>query len=152
MVRALTEHYGSPGRLADYRRQFERTVRRDGEDPLDFAVAIAVKAFGDMGPNARSCLIRDQFIVGHPDRDLWWHLDSVPPDTPIGDIVNRCRVWESQADTDARRVSKPTPEKVRRVCVVSETTFVPTEQVVAAVTSPSVRLADLETAQALPPH
>ena len=24
LVRALSEHYGSPGRLAEYRRQFER--------------------------------------------------------------------------------------------------------------------------------
>ena len=27
LVDALTAHYGSPGRLADYRRQFERTTR-----------------------------------------------------------------------------------------------------------------------------
>ena len=33
LVEALTDHNGSPGRLADYRRQFERTVRQDGEDP-----------------------------------------------------------------------------------------------------------------------
>ena len=49
----LTEHYGSPGRLADYRRQFERTTRQEGEDPSIFALeTLAVKAFGDMGPNA----------------------------------------------------------------------------------------------------
>ena len=57
LVRALTDHYGSPGRLADYRRQFERTVRQDGEDPSTFDVALetlTVKAFGDMGPNART--------------------------------------------------------------------------------------------------
>ena len=33
LVDALTAHYGSPGRLADYRRQFERTTRTVGEDP-----------------------------------------------------------------------------------------------------------------------
>ena len=27
LVDALTTHYGSPGRLADYRRQFEKTTR-----------------------------------------------------------------------------------------------------------------------------
>ena len=32
LVDALTAHYGSPGRLADYRRQFERTTRTIGED------------------------------------------------------------------------------------------------------------------------
>ena len=52
LVDALSEHYGSPGRLADYRRQFEKTTRTAGEDPSIFAVALetlAVKAFGDMG-------------------------------------------------------------------------------------------------------
>ena len=28
LIGALTAHYGSPGRLADYRRQFEKTTRR----------------------------------------------------------------------------------------------------------------------------
>ena len=55
LVGALSDHYVSPGRLADYRRQFEKTVWQDGEDPSKFAVALetlAVKAFGDIGPNA----------------------------------------------------------------------------------------------------
>ena len=48
---ALTEHYGSPGRLADYRRQFERTARKEVKDPSVFAIVLetlAVKAFGDL--------------------------------------------------------------------------------------------------------
>ena len=55
LVAALTVHYGSPGRLADYRRQFERTTRTVGEDPAIFATvleSLAVKAFGDMGQTA----------------------------------------------------------------------------------------------------
>ena len=32
LVGALTEHHGSPGRLADYQRQFDRTTRHEGED------------------------------------------------------------------------------------------------------------------------
>ena len=55
LVDTLTAHYGSPGRLADYRRQFERTIRTVGEDPAIFATALetlAVKAFGDMGQTA----------------------------------------------------------------------------------------------------
>ena len=58
LVDALTAHYGSLGRLADYRRQFERTV---WEDPAIFATALetlGVKAFGDMGQMARLRLIR----------------------------------------------------------------------------------------------
>ena len=56
LVDALTAHYGSPDRLADYRRQFKRTTRTVGEDPTIFATALetlAVKAFGDMGQTAR---------------------------------------------------------------------------------------------------
>ena len=67
LVDALTAHYGSPGRLADYRRQFERTTRTVGEDPAIFATTLetlAVKAFGDMGQTARLRLIRDRFIDG----------------------------------------------------------------------------------------
>ena len=55
LVGALTEHYGSPGWLADYQRQFERMTRHEGEDPSTFAIALdtlAVKEFGDMGANA----------------------------------------------------------------------------------------------------
>ena len=33
LVDALSAHYGSPGRLADYRRQFEKMTRSAGEDP-----------------------------------------------------------------------------------------------------------------------
>ena len=85
LVDALTAHYGSPGRLADYRRQFERTTktRTVGEDPAIFATALetlAVKAFGDMGQTARLRLIRDRFIAGHSSCELCQHLDSVPPE------------------------------------------------------------------------
>ena len=68
LVDALSAHYGSPGRLADYRRQFERTTRKSGEDPSIFATALetlAIKAFGNMGRTARLRLIRDRFIAGH---------------------------------------------------------------------------------------
>ena len=107
LVDALTAHYGSPG------RQFERTTRKVGEDLEIFATALetlAVKAFGDMGQTARLRLIRDRFIAGHDNCDLRRHLDSVPPETPIRDVVDRCRVWESHADPIVRRMTKPTPD------------------------------------------
>ena len=110
---ALTAHYGSPGRLADYRRHFERTTTSVGEDPAIFATALetlAVKAFGDMGQTARLRLIRDRFIAGHSNCDLRRHLDSVSPETPIRHVVDRCRVWESHADSAVRRISKPNPD------------------------------------------
>ena len=113
LVDALTAHYGSPGRLADYRRQFERTTRTVGEDPAIFATALetlAVKAFGDMGQTAQLRLIRDRFLAGHSNCDLRRHLDSVSLETPIRDVVDRCRVWESHADPAVRRISKPNPD------------------------------------------
>ena len=66
-----------------------------GEDPSNFAITLetlAVKAFGNMGQIARLRLIRDRFIAGHENCDLRRYLDYVPPDTPLRDIVDRCRV------------------------------------------------------------
>ena len=70
---ALSSHYGSPGRLANYRREFDKTVRKRGEDPSNFTISLetfAVKAFGNMGQTARLRLIRDRFIAGHESCDL----------------------------------------------------------------------------------
>ena len=117
LVGALSAHYGLPGQLADYRRQFEKTTRTAGEDPSIFATALetlAVKAFGDMGQTARLRLIRDRFIVGHGSCELRRHLDSVPPETPIRDVVDRCCIWESHADPAIHRVSKPSPDPIYR--------------------------------------
>ena len=110
-------------RLADYQRQFEKTTRMAGEDPSIFAIALetlAVKAFGDMGQTARHRLIRYRFIAGLKSCELRRHLDSVPPETPMWDIVDRCRVWESHADSDIRRVSKPGPDPAFPTNVVDE--------------------------------
>ena len=38
LLDALTQQYSSPGRLADYRRQFERVSRMPGDNPSVFAV------------------------------------------------------------------------------------------------------------------
>ena len=107
-----------------YRRQFERTTRKVGEDPAIFATALetlAVKAFGDMVQTARLRLIRDRFIAGHDNCDLRRHLDSVPPETPIRDVVDRCRVWESHTDPIVRRMNKPTPDMAYPTYAVSDT-------------------------------
>ena len=65
----------------DYRCQFEKTARHEGEDPSIFAIdleTLVVKTFGDMGPNARLQLIRirDQFIAGHKNCALRHHLSG----------------------------------------------------------------------------
>ena len=136
LVDALTAHYGSPGRLADYRRQFERTTRTVGEDPAIFATALetlAVKAFGDMGQTARLRLIRDRFIAGHNSCELRRHLDSVPSETPKRDVVDRCRVWESHADPN-RRISKPSPDPIYPAYIVGDSDKISETTRVAAVT------------------
>ena len=91
LVDTLSAHYGSPGRLADYRRQFDKTTRSAGDDPSIFSIALktlAVKAFGDMEQTAHLRLIRDCFIAGHSSCELRTYLDSVPPATPIRDVVD----------------------------------------------------------------
>ena len=83
---ALSSHYGSPGILANYRREFDKTVRKPGEDPSNFAITLETLAFGDMGQTASLRLIRDRFIAGHGSCDLRRYLDCVPPDTHLRDI------------------------------------------------------------------
>ena len=68
LVGALTEHYGSLGRLADYQRQFERTTRQEGDDSIALKT-LAVKAFGDMGPQ------RDSGLYG---TGSWLVMRTVP--------------------------------------------------------------------------
>ena len=123
LTNALSSHYGSPGRLASYRREFDKTERKPGEDPANFGITLetlAVKAFGDIGQTARLRLICDRFIAGHGSCELRRHLDCLPPDTPLRDIVDRCRVWESHSDSSGRRVSKPMPEPVYPAYVVKK--------------------------------
>ena len=139
LVGALSSHYGSPSRLADYWRQFEKTTRIAGEDPSIFAKALetlAVKAFGDMGQTARLRLIHDRFIAGHSSCELWRHLESVPPETPIRDVVDRCRVWESHADPAVRRISKPSPDQTYPAYVAGDSDSISETTRVAAVTRP----------------
>ena len=96
LSQGLSDYYNSPGRLAVFRRRFESTTRRPEMDPATFATelqTLAVRGFGDMGKRAR-----DKFIVAQWNRGFRRHLDGVPPDTPIRDIVDRCRVWESHSE------------------------------------------------------
>ena len=110
LTHALSSHYGSPGRLASYRRQFDKMERKPGEDPANFGITLetlAVKAFSDIGQTARLRLIRDRFIAGHGSCELRRHLDCLPPDTPLRDMVDRCRVWESHSELAERNVNQP---------------------------------------------
>ena len=98
---------------------------------------LAVKAFGDMEQTARLRLIRDRFIAGHNSCDLRRHLDSAPPKTPIRDVVDRCRVWESHADPASSRMRKPTTDPMYPAFTVGETGSNIGITKVAAVTKPN---------------
>ena len=89
-----------------------------------------------MGQTARLRFIRDRFVAGHNSCELRRHLDSVPPETPIQDIVDRCRVWESHADSDVRRASKPGPDQTVPTYMVSGSDRRMDDLRVAAVTTP----------------
>ena len=48
----------------------------------------------------RDIMIRDRFIAGQEQRALRRQLDGFAQDTPIGEIVDSCRVWESHSDSN----------------------------------------------------
>ena len=105
LVGVLSEHYGSPDRLSsEYIHQFERTSRSPGDDLSVFDIELETldrRAFADVNASVRLQLVQDRFIAGQAECSLSRHLNSVGPDIPIRDIVDRCRLWESHAeDTD----------------------------------------------------
>ena len=130
LLDALLANYGSPGRLADYRWQFEKTTRSAGDDPSIFAIALetlAVKAFGDMGHTARLRLIRDRFIAGHSSCELHRYLDSVPQRLLSGmlwTVVESGRVTRTQRYGGS--VSLVRNRSIRHMWSVSRTMGVPT--------------------------
>ena len=103
LVSGLSAYYQSPGRLAVLRRWFESAFRRPGLDPATFATELgilAIQGFEDMKEQARDTMIRDKFIAGQRQCALRRQLDGFAQDTPIGKIVDRCRVWESHSEPD----------------------------------------------------
>ena len=98
-----SDHYNSPWRLADYKRQFQRVVRRRGDDPSIFAIeleTLARRAFIDIDISIQLQMVRNRFIDGQVECALRRHLDGLKPDTAMSDIVDCCRVWESHRDVE----------------------------------------------------
>ena len=92
---ALSDYDIYPGTLAISLRMFKKVVQQDEEDPSVFVTELdilAARDFGDAGPSARIHLVRDWFVSGHQACYLRRHLDNVPPDTLIRNIVDWCRV------------------------------------------------------------
>ena len=98
LINSLSDHYNY-----NYKRQFQRVVRRPGDDPSVFAMeleTLARRAFIDIDSSIQIQMVRDRFIDGQEECALRRHLDSLRPDTPMSDIVDCCRVWESHQDVE----------------------------------------------------
>ena len=101
LINSLSDHYDSPGRRAEYKRQFQRVVRRPEDDPSVFAIeleTLAGRALTDIDSSIQRQMVQDRFIDGQAECALRRNLDSFIPDTPMSDIVDSCRVWESHRD------------------------------------------------------
>ena len=102
LLKALSAHYAS---LAAFAIKLETLAR---------------KAFVDVDAPMRLQLVCDRFITGQEHCALRRHLDSVGPDTPISDIVDRCRVWESHEDRNFGPMSRHEPTGPRGVFQVTQ--------------------------------
>ena len=122
LVKSLSEHYGSPGRLAEYKRQFKRAFWRPGDDQSVFAIeleTLARRAFVDIDSSIQLQMVRDRFIDGQAECALRRHLDRLGPDTPMRDIVDSCRVWESHIEVASSRQVSLDRHSPRAVCQVT---------------------------------
>ena len=103
LINSLSDHYNSPGRRAEYKRQFQRVARQPEDDPSIFAVELemlARRAFMDVDLKIQLQMVRDRFINGQADRSLRRHLDSLGPNTPMIEMLT---VVEYGKDTASRR-------------------------------------------------
>ena len=117
LINSLSDHY-----LAEYKRQFQRVVRRPGDDPSVFAIELemlAGRAFIDIDSSIQIQMVRDRFIDGQAECTLRRHLDSSKPDTPMLDIVDSCRVWESHRDVETEPRTRAGRRPVHAVCQVA---------------------------------
>ena len=104
LIKSLSDHYNAPGRLAGYKRQFQQAFRRPGDDPSIFAIeleTLARRAFIDIDTSIQLQMVQDRFIDGQAECALHRHLDSLGPNTPMADIVDCCRVWESHREVES---------------------------------------------------
>ena len=116
LIKSLSDHYNSPGRLAEYKCQFQRAFQRPGDDPSIFAIeleTLARRALIDIDTSIQLQMMRDRFIDGQVECALRRHLDSLGPDTPC------CRVWESHRDVEIEPRMSDDRRPARTVCQVS---------------------------------
>ena len=95
LINSLSDHCNSPGRRAEYKRQFQRVVRRVEDDPSVFAIeleTLARRAFVEVDLNTQLQMVQDRFIDGQADRSLRRHLAILKPNTPMIEKVDSCRI------------------------------------------------------------
>ena len=63
-------------------------------------------------------------------------MDSVQHETPIQDVVDQCRIWESHAYPEVRRISKPSPDPIYPAYVIGDSDNISETKQVAAVARP----------------
>ena len=73
----------------------------------------------DIDPRIQLQMVRDRFIDGQAECALRRHLDSLGPDTPMADIVDCSRVWESHIELASGRQMGTDRQSPRAVCQVT---------------------------------
>ena len=79
LIRSLSDHCNSLGRLAEYKRQLQRLVRRPRDDPSIFAIeleTLARRVFIDINIPIQLQMVRDRFIDGQVECALRRHLST----------------------------------------------------------------------------
>ena len=77
LIKSLSDHYNAPGRLAEYRRQFQWAFWGPGDDRSIFAIeleTLARRVFIDIDTSIQSQMVRDRFIDGQAECALCRHL------------------------------------------------------------------------------
>ena len=96
-------------------------------------------------------MVRDRFIDGQAECALRRHLDSLGPDTPMADIVDYCRVWESHIEVAIKQQSRTDRHPPPAVCQVAEDEQSPVESLETELLEDIIRKL-LPTPSQLPPE
>ena len=100
-----------------------RAFRRPGDDRSVFAIELETlprSVFAEVNTLIQLQLVRDRFIAEQAECALRRHLDSMGSDTPMRDIVDSCRVWESHAEATDSWGGGQDPEYPRAIYQVVE--------------------------------
>ena len=123
LINSLSDHYNSPGRRAEYKRQFQRVARQPGHDPSIFAIELETltqRAFMDVDLKIQLQMVRDRFINGQADRSLHRHLDSLAANTPMIEMADSCRIWERHCEPEIRPRTSTDRGPIHATAQVSE--------------------------------